>query len=39
MHTGGALRHDKDNIQILRDLSLLQVQMRDLTGFVQTRQQ
>ena len=35
----GALRHDKDNIQILRDLSLLQVQMRDLPGFVQTRQQ
>jgi peptide alpha-N-acetyltransferase len=35
----GALRHDKDNVQILRDLSLLQVQMRDLPGFVQTRQQ
>ena len=35
----GALRHDKDNIQILRDLSLLQVQMRDLPGFVQTRNQ
>ena len=35
----GALRHDKDNIQILRDLSLLQVQMRDLPGFLQTRQQ
>jgi peptide alpha-N-acetyltransferase len=34
----GALRHDPDNIQILRDLSLLQVQMRDLPGFVQTRQ-
>jgi len=33
----GALRHDADNIQILRDLSLLQVQMRDLAGFVQTR--
>ena len=33
-----ALRHDTDNVQILRDLSLLQVQMRDLAGFVQTRQ-
>ena len=33
----GALRHDPDNNQILRDLSLLQVQMRDLSGFVQTR--
>ena len=32
-----ALRHDADNIQILRDLSLLQIQMRDLDGFVQTR--
>lgn len=34
----GALRHDADNVQILRDLSLLQVQMRDLSGFVATRQ-
>jgi len=34
-----ALRLDKDNMQILRDLSLLQVQMRDLPGFVETRQQ
>ena len=34
----GALRHDPDNMQILRDLSMLQVQMRDLEGFVQTRQ-
>ena len=34
----GALRHDPDNVQILRDLSLLQVQMRDLPGFVSTRQ-
>ena len=33
-----ALRHDPDNLQILRDLSLLQVQMRDLTGFISTRQ-
>ncbi|GBG90818.1 hypothetical protein CBR_g51323 [Chara braunii] len=32
-----ALRSDPDNIQILRDLSLLQIQMRDLGGFVQTR--
>jgi len=32
-----ALRQDPDNIQILRDLSLLQIQMRDLAGFVQTR--
>jgi len=32
-----ALRIDKENIQILRDLSLLQIQMRDLTGFVKTR--
>jgi peptide alpha-N-acetyltransferase len=34
-----ALRIDQDNIEILRDLSLLQAQMRDLTGFVETRQQ
>ncbi|KAB1218605.1 N-alpha-acetyltransferase 16, NatA auxiliary subunit [Morella rubra] len=34
-----ALRIDPDNIEILRDLSLLQAQMRDLSGFVQTRQQ
>ncbi|CAL9173200.1 unnamed protein product [Musa hybrid cultivar] len=34
-----ALKIDPDNIEILRDLSLLQVQMRDLTGFVETRQQ
>ncbi|XP_010254211.1 PREDICTED: N-alpha-acetyltransferase 16, NatA auxiliary subunit-like isoform X1 [Nelumbo nucifera] len=33
-----ALRIDADNIEILRDLSLLQAQMRDLTGFVETRQ-
>ncbi|KAH8514435.1 hypothetical protein H0E87_007314, partial [Populus deltoides] len=33
-----ALRIDPDNIEILRDLSLLQAQMRDLTGFVETRQ-
>eukprot|EP00252_Welwitschia_mirabilis_P024175 TRINITY_DN7068_c0_g2_i1.p1 TRINITY_DN7068_c0_g2~~TRINITY_DN7068_c0_g2_i1.p1 ORF type:complete len:915 (+),score=223.86 TRINITY_DN7068_c0_g2_i1:244-2988(+) len=34
-----ALRHDPENIEILRDLSLLQVQTRDLSGFVETRQQ
>ncbi|KAJ8640601.1 hypothetical protein MRB53_017295 [Persea americana] len=34
-----ALRIDPVNIEILRDLSLLQAQMRDLTGFVETRQQ
>lgn len=28
-----ALRIDSDNLQILRDLSLLQVQMRDLNGY------
>ncbi|KAL3511819.1 hypothetical protein ACH5RR_024536 [Cinchona calisaya] len=34
-----ALKIDPDNIEILRDLSLLQAQMRDLDGFVETRQQ
>ncbi|CAA7403072.1 unnamed protein product [Spirodela intermedia] len=33
-----ALRIDPENIEILRDLSLLQAQMRDLGGFVETRQ-
>jgi tetratricopeptide (TPR) repeat protein len=28
-----ALKWDPENIQILRDLSLLQVQMRDLEGY------
>ena len=28
-----ALKWDKDNVQILKDLSLLQIQMRDLEGF------
>lgn len=28
-----ALRLDRDNMQILRDLSLLQIQMRDLDGY------
>lgn len=32
-----ALRIDSDNLQILRDLSMLQIQMRDLTGFAMTR--
>lgn len=34
-----ALKWDKENIQILRDLSLLQIQMRDLEGFRETRYQ
>ncbi|CAM6079648.1 unnamed protein product [Sphagnum tenellum] len=34
-----ALKIDPENIQILRDLSLLQAQMRDLAGFVETRRQ
>ncbi|CAL8264380.1 unnamed protein product [Lota lota] len=34
-----ALKWDKDNLQILRDLSLLQVQMRDLEGYRETRYQ
>jgi len=28
-----ALKFDKENMQILRDLSLLQIQMRDLEGY------
>ena len=32
-----ALKWDKDNMQILRDLSLLQIQMRDLEGYKDTR--
>merc|ERR1712038_464875 len=32
-----ALRIDTHNLQILRDLSLLQIQMRDLAGFIMTR--
>ena len=28
-----ALKWEKDNIQILRDLSLLQIQMRDMEGY------
>jgi len=32
-----ALKWDKDNVQILRDLSLLQIQMRDLEGYRDTR--
>ncbi|KAI1278745.1 N-alpha-acetyltransferase 16, NatA auxiliary subunit [Halotydeus destructor] len=34
-----ALRWDRDNIQILRDLSLLQIQTRDLEGYRDTRHQ
>jgi peptide alpha-N-acetyltransferase len=34
-----ALKRDKENVQILRDLSLLQIQMRDLQGFCDTRYQ
>lgn len=34
-----ALKWDKDNLQILRDLSLLQIQMRDLEGYRDTRYQ
>lgn len=32
-----ALKLDKDNMQILRDLSLLQIQMRDLDGYRDSR--
>ncbi|KAF9128228.1 N-alpha-acetyltransferase 16, NatA auxiliary subunit [Mortierella sp. 14UC] len=32
-----ALKYDKENIQILRDLSLLQMQMRNMEGYVDTR--
>lgn len=34
-----ALKWEKDNLQILRDLSLLQIQMRDLDGYRDTRYQ
>ncbi|XP_006003551.1 N-alpha-acetyltransferase 16, NatA auxiliary subunit isoform X3 [Latimeria chalumnae] len=34
-----ALKLDKDNLQILRDLSLLQIQMRDFEGYRETRYQ
>jgi peptide alpha-N-acetyltransferase len=34
-----ALRLDPDSVQIQRDLALLQVQMRDYAGFVQSRNQ
>ncbi|KAI0212821.1 N-alpha-acetyltransferase 15, NatA auxiliary subunit [Lamellibrachia satsuma] len=34
-----ALKWDRDNLQILRDLSLLQIQMRDLEGYRDTRYQ
>jgi peptide alpha-N-acetyltransferase len=32
-----ALKMDKDNLQILRDLALLQIHMRDLSGGLKTR--
>eukprot|EP00285_Hemiselmis_virescens_P003890 CAMPEP_0173411544 /NCGR_PEP_ID=MMETSP1356-20130122/77266_1 /TAXON_ID=77927 ORGANISM="Hemiselmis virescens, Strain PCC157" /NCGR_SAMPLE_ID=MMETSP1356 /ASSEMBLY_ACC=CAM_ASM_000847 /LENGTH=276 /DNA_ID=CAMNT_0014373325 /DNA_START=15 /DNA_END=841 /DNA_ORIENTATION=- len=32
-----ALKRDTDNSQILRDLSLLQIQMRETSGFAETR--
>ena len=32
-----ALRIDVDNLQILRDMGLLQIQMRDISGFQETR--
>jgi len=34
---GQALKLDKDNLQILRDLSLLQIHTRDLKGYLKTR--
>uniref|UniRef100_A0A8D8ZZN1 N-alpha-acetyltransferase 15, NatA auxiliary subunit n=1 Tax=Cacopsylla melanoneura TaxID=428564 RepID=A0A8D8ZZN1_9HEMI len=34
-----ALKWEHDNIQIMRDLSLLQIQMRDLEGYRETRSQ
>lgn len=34
-----ALRLEPDNVQIQRDLALLQMQMRDYTGYVQSRRQ
>jgi N-alpha-acetyltransferase 15/16, NatA auxiliary subunit len=33
-----ALRMEKDNLTVLRDLTQLQVQMRDLSGFLDSRQ-
>ncbi|KAJ3292600.1 N-alpha-acetyltransferase 16, NatA auxiliary subunit [Borealophlyctis nickersoniae] len=34
-----ALKYDKENIQIIRDYSLLQIQMRNYEGFNETRHQ
>ncbi|RKO93510.1 NMDA receptor-regulated protein 1-domain-containing protein [Blyttiomyces helicus] len=34
-----ALKYDKENMQIIRDYSLLQIQMRNYEGFNDTRQQ
>ncbi|KAI8105335.1 hypothetical protein M9435_000502 [Picochlorum sp. BPE23] len=33
-----ALRMEKDNVTVLRDLAQLQIQMRDIGGFLETRQ-
>ena len=33
-----ALRMDKDNLTVLRDLAQLQIQMRDIPGFLESRQ-
>ena len=33
-----ALRLDKDNLTVLRDLAQLQIQMRDISGFLESRQ-
>jgi len=32
-----ALRNDKENIQIMRDLANLQIHLRDIEGFIETR--
>lgn len=34
-----ALKYDKENMQIIRDYSLLQIHMRNFEGFVETRSQ
>ncbi|KAL4451836.1 hypothetical protein ABPG75_007498 [Micractinium tetrahymenae] len=33
-----ALRMDRENLTVMRDLALLQIQMRDMPGFLETRQ-
>ncbi|CAN0151077.1 unnamed protein product, partial [Hapterophycus canaliculatus] len=32
-----ALKHEPDNLQILKDLAALQIQIREVKGFVETR--